>query len=264
MFEKVNAAFVVHSHEQCKLPPKEDCHDLQYYMNDAAVYFSSNSQLNFSPGLHYLDGDLTIRNIHNFAMKGCLESTIVCRNISEYCVRFISVTNFSLTNLLFKNFTSIAQPNSLINEEPLTACIMILNCVSLKVFSVTIEGNSSTGLLSVNLMRESFFSKLSSSKLAIHYTSTNSTRDAQLIIDRCSIFQTSTFDGSAINVLFVGQLLNVSVIISKSTFMYLHHTSLAVVFNGTGINTVTLDSCHFKYNINRMLKSVVKFHFSQK
>jgi len=46
------------------------CHNLQYYMLNVTKYSSSNTQLLFLPGVHYLYSGLIIQNVHNISLIG--------------------------------------------------------------------------------------------------------------------------------------------------------------------------------------------------
>ena len=46
------------------------CHNLQHYLLNITKYFTSNTQLLFLPGLHYLHTDLIIQNVHNISLIG--------------------------------------------------------------------------------------------------------------------------------------------------------------------------------------------------
>ena len=46
------------------------CYNLQYYLLNAAKYFTSNTKLLFLPGLHHLRINLVIHNVYNISLIG--------------------------------------------------------------------------------------------------------------------------------------------------------------------------------------------------
>ena len=130
---------------------------LEYYLKDTSKYFSSDSQLHFKMGYHYLNTDLVIQNITNVTLTG--ESLCVIRCTSNVNIIVFNVTDFSLENSTFKNCSS-NYSNYLHNDHYASiskhkfssnASILLYHSMSVKINNIVIllsEGN--TGMLVVN------------------------------------------------------------------------------------------------------------------
>ena len=153
----------------------ENTNSLSYYLNNTSKYFTSDSQLNFKPGNHYLNTDLVIQNATNVKLTGENLSIIICT--SHINIIILNVTNLTLNNINFKNCgdsysnyllkyhsTFIIQFNHSSN-----AAILLYHCTSVELDNITIiiaEGN--TGMLAVNMRN---YSKITNIKITVETNS---------------------------------------------------------------------------------------------
>ena len=80
----------------------ESAKSLEYYLKNTNKYFSSDSQLHFKMGYHYLNTDLVIQNVTNVTLTG--ESLCIIRCTSSHVsIIIFNVTNFRLENITFEN-----------------------------------------------------------------------------------------------------------------------------------------------------------------
>ena len=135
---------------------------LGYYLKNTSKYFSSDSQLKFKLGNHYLNTDLVIQNTANVKLTGENLSIIKCT--SHVNIIILNVTNFTLNNIHIKNCGD-SYSNYLLKyhftfiprfKHQSNASILLYRCTSAEVNNITItiaEGN--TGMLVVNMRNHS-------------------------------------------------------------------------------------------------------------
>ena len=80
-----------------------DSHTIEEYLNNASQYFTSNTQLHFLPGHHYLQRDLIIQNIIYFNISGTTDSIIVCNGTVPVGLAIVNVTRLIFQNISVKN-----------------------------------------------------------------------------------------------------------------------------------------------------------------
>ena len=81
------------------------CHNLQHYLLNVTKYFTSNAQLVFLPGKHYLHTDLIIQNVHNITLIGSMDNdttpvSVICYHSSM--INGIAIINSTIVTV--KNF----------------------------------------------------------------------------------------------------------------------------------------------------------------
>ena len=80
------------------------CHNLQHYLLNTTKCFTSNTQLLFLPGLHHLNTDLIIENVHNILLIGSAtyDTTVIQCN-SSVGIIMTNITNLIVTNLTIRS-----------------------------------------------------------------------------------------------------------------------------------------------------------------
>ena len=84
------------------------CHNLQHYLLNITKYFTSNTQLLFLPGLHYLHTDLIIQNVHNILLIGSTANgttldTVIIQCNSLAGIVMSNITDLSMANLMIES-----------------------------------------------------------------------------------------------------------------------------------------------------------------
>ena len=77
-----------------------NCAHLQHYLDNQKKYFTSHVQLYFLSGEHYLNTDLTLKDVSNFTITG-VNFTITCTSPSSVTV--VIVTDLKLQNIILAN-----------------------------------------------------------------------------------------------------------------------------------------------------------------
>ena len=141
---------------------------LQYYINN--YNFTSNTELLFMPGQHYLNVTMVVSNVQNITMIGKKNCTITCAESVGIIV--FNVTNFRLenTNFQFKNY-----PNNYICRIKMysnvgyttdfnityNASIVLYQCMSVVIYKTEIRNNAGiAGIAAVNIIGKSIISEV--------------------------------------------------------------------------------------------------------
>ena len=134
------------------------------YLSNASEYFTSNSQLHFLPGNHYLQSDLIIQNIINLTISGSTNSFIVCNSTAPVGLAIINVTQFTLQNISVincgKNYSSqmigtLSIHYYHIEIPPIqwNAGVFLFNCTFVLINNLLIITDANVNaLLAINMM----------------------------------------------------------------------------------------------------------------
>ena len=258
---------------------------LEDYLQNTSKYFSSDSQLNFKPGHHYLNTDLVIQNATNVTLSG--EGLSVIR-----CTLFVSiitlyVTNFTLENIVFENCsanyssylkrhtgydsTSTSKPSD-------NASILLYHCLSVHISNITIIVNEGdNGMLVVNVRD---YSKISNTHITVQTNCSSvdksllQTNGILLYYDNwenptktSSIIQLDKFEFqtneshiqpiyNAVKSLLVQNNSNVSIVIQNTKFTDLINVSALYYYGetcGIGVSSrLTIINCSVSNNIGSL------------
>ena len=152
------------------------CHNLNHYLLNSTIYFTSNTQLLFFPGLHHLHSDLIIENVHNMSFTGKkINTNIIISCNSSVGLVLRNITNLVIENIIIRNchtqcFLSYGYP-----------AIVITECNYVKLNHVKIYHNMQTkvqrtSLLGLNIMGNSLLNHLTCDEcLYLYYNETNMT-----------------------------------------------------------------------------------------
>ena len=148
------------------------CHNLQHYLLYVTKYFTSNTQLLFLPELHNLHTDLIIQNVHNISLIGStangttLDTVVQCN--SSVAILMTNITNLTLSDITVKNCKCDRHKNT---------AILIMECTNVQWRKITVDSNSSNGIIGINILGDSYFSYIKSHMLRIHYNDTPSAQN---------------------------------------------------------------------------------------
>ena len=215
------------------------CHNLQYYLLNVTKYFTSNTQLLFLPGVHYLYSDLIIQNVHNISLIGNSSNYIAPVEIDCWFHSSITINNSSMVTI--KNFMLI---EGLLADSSLK----FLNCYYVQLHNVTMNRI----LIGHNMMGESVLSNITSDGIDITYDdniSVESVNVHKLIIYNYATRRTEPC------VKVEQSFYEVSIIITDSIFS---SDSITVFITSSCTthheNTVVFNKIHF-------LNSLISIHF---
>ena len=131
------------------------CHNLQHYLLNATKYFTSNTQLLFLPGIHHLNTDLIIQNVHNISLIGSetssthLVTIIDCNLLSNIAIK--EVSNVAIKNIVFSKCTSSSNERTNTSRNDVNASLIVLNCYHALMQNVMILSDERFSLLAVNV-----------------------------------------------------------------------------------------------------------------
>ena len=140
---------------------------LQHYISKIKKYFSSNNELCFLPGVYHLNTTLSLKDVHNFTLRGMNDSTIMCTTYESMMI--INVTNFTMKNLNFigcgkyhSNYVQSKYKNDTETSFNKTggygASVFIDGCKLINISNISIIANMGfAGLLAINVTKYSVF-----------------------------------------------------------------------------------------------------------
>ena len=152
------------------------CHTLQYYQLNISKYFTSNTQLLFLPGVHYLNTDFIIQNVHNFSLIGNtangsrLNSVIQCAE--SVSIKMIDITDLSVNNLVIQIKETLLNNTS----DLLHSLVIISDCRNVLVDHLKIYklwDYKFYSLLVINVLGKSHFSHILCHNIWLHYNETD-------------------------------------------------------------------------------------------
>ena len=157
------------------------CHNLQHYLLNITKYFTSNTQLLFLPGLHYLHTDLIIQNVHNISLIGSTANGTTLDTVM-WCVPSIGILMTNITNLTIKNVTfTDCMANFSLKDMILIkneSFVFISNCFQVCIQHVTIKYTEQThrGLFAFNVLGKFILDSVKSEILRITYNDSSYTK----------------------------------------------------------------------------------------
>ena len=135
------------------------CHNLQHYLLNVTKYFTSNTQLLFLPGVHYLHTDLIIQNVHNISLIGNTSYDSIPVNV-VYCNstgQGIEISNSSVVTIKDFLITKCAKRNNVF--------VKFVNCYRVQLHSTIMDAK----FIGKNIMGNSILSEFVSNRIYISY-----------------------------------------------------------------------------------------------
>ena len=156
------------------------CHNLQHYLLNVTKYFTSNTQLLFLPGLHYLHIDLIIQNVHNISLIGSTANSTTLDGVIIQCNSSGGITMSNITDLTMEN---LVIDNCRIEKNVLQIHhwifwangMIISHCYNVQLQNITVyrSDQKRSALLVINILGISSFINITSNGLKIEYNEVN-------------------------------------------------------------------------------------------
>jgi len=149
------------------------CHNLQHYLVDTTKYFTSNTQLLFLPGLHHLNTDLIIQNVHNISLIGTGDAVIQCvDSIDSVGLLMANITNLVIRSLAIKDCVYYEYDRYW--EKEFKATLVIKECNLVTVYQLKVIGTNnlfrcSYTILGINILGSSNFNNFTCHGIRINY-----------------------------------------------------------------------------------------------
>ena len=202
------------------------CHNLQHYLLNITKYFTSNTQLLFLPGLHHLNTDLIIPNVHNISLIGSTANgttlhTVIQCNSSVAMVMTI-ITNLTLSDITVKNCKS---------DRHMNAAILIMECRNVQWTRVTVDSISSNGIIGINVLGDSNFSYIISHMLSINYNDTQSAQDNSnhtVLVDHYIVINATPQVNALLTFTFVQYCYKVKLELANTNISWMNNTNIAI------------------------------------
>ena len=230
------------------------CHTLQYYQLNVSKYFTSNTQLLFLPGVHYLHHDLIIENVHNFSLIGSTDNGSRLHSVIQ-CAESVSIKMNNITDLFVNNLV-IQIKESLLNKASgsLHSSVIIAYCRNVLVDHLKIYklwDSKFYSFKAINVLGKSYFSHILCRNIWLHYNETDMEKEhSTLLIDH---YQTqilnNTYNKATYLIILSMQQTSykVTVQLSNITIEYLNNPFILVSYmSDEGL--LILINCLFQFN----------------
>ena len=275
-----------------------DSYTIKEYLNNASKYFTSNTQLHFLPGYHYLQRDLIIQNIINFTISGTTDSTIVCNGTVPVSLAIVNVTIFIFQNISVINCgkdykLNLTSTHSIHNHSDISpiqwnSAMHLYNCTFVFINNLSISTDTDVnGLLLVNVKMNTKIKNLTlkANKLVVNntrlltngilvyyydekykhnYNILNASVDIQNFTYEYNSSNSTTAQ-NALSVILTQLIFNVSITISDSTFHDLFNASILYYYGescGVDIwNRILFNNCKIYNNIGKQVKQLFAIFF---
>ena len=236
------------------------CHTLQYYQLNVSRYFTSNTQLLFLPGIHYLHTHLIIEDAHNLSLIGSTANGSALNTVIQY-VKLVSIVMTNITNLTLKNLIIQTGEAVFYKTYPsLNSSIIIRHCKNVLADHLEIHKISHHevySLTAINMLGKSQLSHIFCNNIRIYYRDTKF-EEAQsfLSIDHYQPQKLNYYLSDYQNLieLFLHQtsygvtleLSNITIIRNRKTFINLLKSN-AATFN------LIISNCQYHFNFESFI-----------
>ena len=225
------------------------CHTMQYYQLNISKYFSSNTQILFLSGLHHLQTDLVIQNIHNISLLGYGNSVIKCTKLARILI--INVTGMTANNLkIHRNISSFN-----INSDLLYSSVIIRDCKNVLVVHLIIDMIYDNqfkfySLMVINVLGESQLRHILCHNIRLHYSETEMEKKNNLLLIDDYHTQNEYLLVYYNIMLTVDQIYyRLMVQLSNTSVEYYINSFISIKCNeNTKIFALVIINCQFKFN----------------
>ena len=225
-------------------------HKLKYYQDNGRLYFTSNTQLHFIPGIFLIKSLLTISNVTNFSLVGSTsdDTVLTCSDdtagVLIVCSDGIIIKNIAITNCSYIYRTRYKWKSSKIPHDPIKANLMIIRCKNIAIEKSLFFSLVSIGLSLYNPKGNSSLHniQLNSILITVNYVK----NQTYLLLSRLSYMPSRLNNDYVISIIISDHSSNIVVILSQivfNRFLALHvHIETCIGKNYIGINNVSVEN----------------------
>jgi len=194
-----------------------DCHNLQHYLLNTTKYLTSNTQLLFLPGVHYLDIDFSIQNVHNFSFIGTTTTNSSIPVNIIYC-------NSTGQGIVVRSSSMVTMENVLITRCELmymnsqVAFVTFLNSYRVHLYDIFMDMN----FIGSNLIGDSILFNLTSNGMYIKYDNTVSVEAVSYKLEICSYVMNKQADVNVIIFELMQSFYGMAINVINSVFSSSH------------------------------------------
>ena len=246
----------------------DQCHTLQYYQLNISKYFTSNTQLLFLPGIHYLNTDFIIQNVHNFSLIGStangsrLHSVIQCTKLVS--IEMINIVNLTVCNLMIQIF-EISKNNA---SDSLHSLVIIADCRNVLLDHLKIHKimhYKFYSLLAINVLGKSHFSHILCHNISLYYNETDVKKEhSTLLIDHYQTQNDTKYYNKEIRLieLFMQQVsYKVTVQLSHITIKHKSNPFISVGYMSEE-SVLIIANCSFQFNHFTLFTAVINYRYN--
>ena len=275
-----------------------DTNTVKHCLSNPDKYFTSNTQLHFLPGHHYLHSDLIVQDITNFTVSGTIGSFIVCNSEVPVGLAIMNVTRFIIQNITIINCgkeykSEVTQIFSVHNHDEIpsihwNSAMYLYNCTFVLITNLSVITDADVnGLLLVNTKMKTKItnltvkvnvlannSRLFTTGILVYYGKPydyNVLTNISMNVQNFTYISNSSYTNASLNALSIiltQKINNVSITVSDSIFQDLVNTSLLYYYGescGVNIwNHILFNNCIIKNTIGKHLKQLFALFFHNK
>jgi len=139
--------------------PGFPCYTLSHYLEHTTRYFTSNTRINFLPGVHKIDKGtkLYIRNVWNLTLAGYdTSSSHAADRANIVSMKPATLIFVRVMNLVIKHISIIYCGYPLSNDlKKSSAAMHMFDITSLKLLSISVENSTGYGIMGRNVLGNS-------------------------------------------------------------------------------------------------------------
>ena len=149
------------------------CYNLQHYLLNISEYFTSDTQLHFLPGLHYLSTNLVIQNVRNISLIGSRHTTIFCTGMYHIILR--NCSNVTMKDIVITKCGFNVSSDVIVVAPPgfdwyFIYTVELYYCSSVTMINIEIMSrNNYDAVMNINTMGNSSFHNLRSAGMIFRY-----------------------------------------------------------------------------------------------
>ena len=223
------------------------CLSLWNLSNDVK-HFTTNTQLNFLPGLHHLSTDLFIQNVHNISLIGTTTS-ITAENVIIQCtsspagITMVNITNLTVQNIIIKNCKS--------KHDSLLTAVFIKKSYFIRLQSVQIYHDGHViSLVGANIFGNSYFHEVTCQEIKFYYNETTvKAKKHNILID--SFTAINHFASEYGIYLYMSQYsYEITLHVVNTTIQQLRRSAFLYAISNSSVNqnTIFIAKCQFHNN----------------
>ena len=234
-------------------PISDNTHTLQHYLNNTNKYFTSNTQLHFLPGQHYLNNDFIIQGVSNFSLIGNRTNEVI--NTVINCTLPAGVVVVDSSNIVIANIVMNECGNDytaflndyLIEENNIkqSTNLLFLRCKLVTCIYFYSKSNAG-GIRFINPLVNTNFSKSITNHLVIRYDKYINNTNNIFYINNIQ-FHDNNVDVYSVQIKQFNMSSNISVTIQHVHFTNIQALHITCV-NCTGHSLIILNDCSFTSN----------------
>ena len=231
----------------------DNCISLWNLSNDIKN-FTTNTQLHFLPGLHYLSTDLFIQNVHNISLIGSItaENVVIQCTSSPAGITMVNITNLTVQNIIIKDCRS--------KHDSLLTAVFIKESYFIRLQSVQIYHDGHViSLVGINIFENSYLHEVTCQEIKFYYNETTvEAKKHNILID--SFIAINHFASGYGIYLYMSQYsYEIILHVVNTTIQQLRRSAFLYAISNSSINqnTIFITKCQYHNNNYKTVRYLI-------